>query len=233
MAPTVTFDVEHIIALGTAVSTARSSTEFHEREEEYLRGRLQDMDNLISERGRTIQRQDAAISMLNENLRTLEQQVLSSNYKIEDLARDRDYYRDEYNALLREAEARRREKQINVQGLSFPEIYNKIKDLSWFFIECANHANGGQKINAIKVYRENTGEGLKESKDFVEWYIATKPELPTAMAAMWAKVEASAMEGGSLNRIEGIKAYRRLFGVGLKEAKDAVEKHFPLDHRGE
>ena len=36
----------------------------------------------------------------------------------------------------------------------------------------------GRKIEAIRLYREATGECLKESKDAVETYEAVFPELP-------------------------------------------------------
>ncbi len=34
--------------------------------------------------------------------------------------------------------------------------------------EIADHVFAGRKIAAIKLYREHSGQGLKESKDFVE-----------------------------------------------------------------
>ena len=34
--------------------------------------------------------------------------------------------------------------------------------------QIAEHLYGGRKIDAIKIHREATGVGLKESKDFVE-----------------------------------------------------------------
>jgi len=34
--------------------------------------------------------------------------------------------------------------------------------------EIADHVYAGRMINAIKLYREHTGQGLKESKDFIE-----------------------------------------------------------------
>jgi len=80
----------------------------------------------------------------------------------------------------------------------------------------------GQKIGAIKLYRERTGAGLKEAKDAVE-------------AIQWRQASPS---GSGIDRnledevvsllereqkIEAIKLYRERTGVGLKEAKDAVE----------
>ena len=35
----------------------------------------------------------------------------------------------------------------------------------------------GNKVEAIRIVREANGVGLKESKDFVESYIATQPDL--------------------------------------------------------
>lgn len=133
------------------------------------------------------------------------------------------------------------------------------------------------KINAIKRYRELTGQGLKEAKDAVEYAIAHPEsakkgrsgldadtggagvrdliaegriaEAVTVYAAFMGVDEFTAkaaivelerqlnaenrlsddgmesvrdlLESG--NKIEAIKQYRVLTGVGLKEAKDAVE----------
>lgn len=82
----------------------------------------------------------------------------------------------------------------------------------------------GKKINAIKVYREQHGVGLKEAKDAVERMMAGQPhELPPK--ALLREVNDSEIEA-SIRRgalIDAIKLYREKNGVGLKEAKDAVE----------
>ena len=94
----------------------------------------------------------------------------------------------------------------------------------------------GRKIEAIKIYRERTGLGLKESKDAVEALargqpVPVPPPLPGPIAS---PVPAPVVPpGGSLdavhaalrsgNKILAIKHYREATGVGLKEAKDAVE----------
>jgi ribosomal protein L7/L12 len=133
------------------------------------------------------------------------------------------------------------------------------------------------KINAIKRYRELTGEGLKEAKDAVEFAMAFPDgvkkgrsgldantggagvrdlitegritEAVTVYAAFMgvdeftaksaiAELERQLSAKNRLsddgmdsvrdlldegNKIEAIKQYRLLTGVGLKEAKDAVE----------
>jgi ribosomal protein L7/L12 len=81
---------------------------------------------------------------------------------------------------------------------------------------------GGKKIGAIKLYRERTGVGLKEAKDAVEALERGEP-LPTREAVdstMEAEI-VRLLEGGK--KIEAIKVYRERTGIGLKEAKDAVE----------
>ena len=133
------------------------------------------------------------------------------------------------------------------------------------------------KINAIKRYRELTGQGLKEAKDAVEYAIAHPDsakkgrsgldvntggagvrdlilegriaEAVTVYAAFMGVDEFTAKDAiaelerqlnaenrlsddgmdsvrdllESGNKIEAIKQYRLLTGLGLKEAKDAVE----------
>ena len=86
--------------------------------------------------------------------------------------------------------------------------------------------DGGNKIAAIKRVRDMTGIGLKEAKDFVESWESSgaTPALtinePVAPTHDLAEVRALAQAG---NKIEAIKLYRQLAGVGLKEAKDYVD----------
>ena len=81
----------------------------------------------------------------------------------------------------------------------------------------------GQKIEAIKLFRERMGAGLKESKDAVE--AIQRGEAPPASSSGDRAFEdevATLLEQGQ--KIEAIKRYRERTGVGLKEAKDAVER---------
>ena len=88
---------------------------------------------------------------------------------------------------------------------------------------------GGNKIAAIKRLRELTGLGLKEAKDYVEAMPSGGPlpvlpsagSAPPAGAGGLAEVHALAQQG---HKIEAIKRYRQLTGVGLKEAKDYVDR---------
>lgn len=97
--------------------------------------------------------------------------------------------------------------------------------------EVLKHLHAGDKIGAIRVYREHFGLGLTEAKDAVDRLEASRgAEMLTrhmedaasqsrqgeAMTAVLGKLRAG-------NKIAAIKVYREQFGVGLKEAKDAVE----------
>jgi len=80
----------------------------------------------------------------------------------------------------------------------------------------------GQKIEAIKLYRERTGSGLKEAKDAVE-ALERGERLPTPTAILTTvdqDVVSLLREG---KKIDAIKLYRDKTGVGLAEAKQAVE----------
>jgi large subunit ribosomal protein L7/L12 len=80
----------------------------------------------------------------------------------------------------------------------------------------------GRKIEAIKVYREATGAGLKEAKDAVE-AINRGIELSTPVDG-GDDVEGQLLSLlGRGEKIQAIKLYREATGAGLKEAKDAVE----------
>lgn len=82
----------------------------------------------------------------------------------------------------------------------------------------------GNRIEAIKIYREATGAGLAEAKEAVELIAAGKPPradgaaTPDQMSLQRIKAEISAG-----NPIEAIRLYRAATGLGLKESKDAVE----------
>ncbi len=86
----------------------------------------------------------------------------------------------------------------------------------------------GDKIGAIKQYRELTGLGLKEAKDAVDAMEAGRVlPMPAGSARIPGLDPATDPEirrlvaSGEL--IEAIKRYRTLSGAGLKEAKDAIE----------
>jgi ribosomal protein L7/L12 len=86
----------------------------------------------------------------------------------------------------------------------------------------------GRKIDAIRLYREQTGAGLREAKDAVE-ALERGENLPAgARAAGSAGVRAdlkadvwALLQDGQ--KIQAIKFYRERTGCGLKQAKDAVE----------
>ena len=86
----------------------------------------------------------------------------------------------------------------------------------------------GRKIDAIRMYREQTGAGLREAKDAVE-ALERGENLPAAArpagsAGVRADLKADVwalMQDGQ--KIQAIKFYRERTGCGLKQAKDAVE----------
>jgi len=85
----------------------------------------------------------------------------------------------------------------------------------------------GHKIQAIKVYREIHGTGLKESKEAVE-------ALAAGHSPLTGDKSNSVFDSSSANeeilrlakagqKIEAIKRFREIHGVGLAEAKVAIE----------
>jgi ribosomal protein L7/L12 len=88
----------------------------------------------------------------------------------------------------------------------------------------------GKKIEAIKLYREETRIGLKEAKDTVEALAAGQPiARKSGELVKNIGVDPNSLEGQVLalmrdqKKIWAIKLYREQTGVGLKQAKDAVE----------
>ena len=89
--------------------------------------------------------------------------------------------------------------------------------------EVATLLEQGQKIEAIKRYRERMGVGLKEAKDAVEAIQRGQAARSGPQGDRDLENEVvSFLEQGQ--KIEAIKRYRERTGVGLKEAKDAVER---------
>jgi large subunit ribosomal protein L7/L12 len=84
----------------------------------------------------------------------------------------------------------------------------------------------GKKIEAIKIYRQRMGVGLKEAKDAVEALERGEP-VPVPRAVSKAFAESDVRDFVTLLRqgkmIAAIKLYREKTGVGLAEAKAAVE----------
>lgn len=96
-------------------------------------------------------------------------------------------------------------------------------------------AQSGKLIEAIKLYREITNTGLKEAKDAVEAIARGEPVqinnvvsgnidgTPNSVADQAEKMKEVVRLIKEGNKIEAIKVFREATGVGLKDAKDAVE----------
>lgn len=81
--------------------------------------------------------------------------------------------------------------------------------------------NQGKRIQAIKIYRKVHGVDLKTAKEAIERI--QKGESPEAAAPPLDDNEVlKLLKQGK--KIAAIKVYRERYGVGLKEAKEAVEK---------
>lgn len=84
-----------------------------------------------------------------------------------------------------------------------------------------------QVIQAIQLYREATGVSLAEAKEAVEEMAlveVTKP--PSGVRSyddpvMESKIRSLLAKG---KKIDAVKIYREEYGIGLKEAKDAVDR---------
>ena len=82
----------------------------------------------------------------------------------------------------------------------------------------------GDSIDAIMLLREATGLGLKEAKEAIDQYLRGNPAVLTsavAAAVSMPPAVAEAMLRG--NKLEAIRLLREHTGLGLKEAKEAVE----------
>lgn len=84
-----------------------------------------------------------------------------------------------------------------------------------------------QLLHAIKLYREATGVGLAEAKAAVEEMAHNEAIKPPDGVMNY---DNPILEGriksllSKRKKIEAVKIYREEYGVGLKEAKDAVDR---------
>ncbi len=81
--------------------------------------------------------------------------------------------------------------------------------------------SAGKKIDAIARYREATGTTLADAKEAVEALGQRQQASPSDLDAGLLEEVLSLM--GSGKKIEAVKRYRAQMGVGLAEAKQAVE----------
>lgn len=132
-------------------------------------------------------------------------------------------YREQTGVGLKEAKeaVERMALELRAPGIEHPiaEIHadNELRQLIL----------AGYKIQAIKYYRQQTGAGLKEAKEAVE---RMTPELKASASEPTSPKEGDLVNPEELQRlilagqkIQAIKYYRVSTGVGLKEAKEAVD----------
>lgn len=150
-------------------------------------------------------------------------------------------------AILAFQPRRRQERGITMESQNFAGSRNFSARLDEYDArlvrrdEIANLLRGGQKIKAIKIYREDTGASLADAKAAVERMEMTgsfgvasmvqeaqeepsteanAPEAVNDMSDLTGEVEALVMKG---KKIQAIKLYRERTGLGLREAKEAID----------
>ena len=151
----------------------------------------------------------------------LEQQIrslLEKGYKIDAIKR----YREQTGAGIREAkdavEAIEQGRPFDLPGQPNQDFESELTEL----------LQAGRKIEAIQLFRERTGVGLKQAKDTVEAIQEGRPfALPEKPGPQFENELTGLLQAGG--KIEAIKLFRERTGAGLKEAKDAVER-FAAEH---
>jgi ribosomal protein L7/L12 len=90
----------------------------------------------------------------------------------------------------------------------------------------AEQLKKGNKIEAIKLLREENGIGLKEAKELIDNILDNKtlPEVNTQTQENYSMSYNVLNHLRAGKKIDAIKALRQETGLGLKDAKDAVEK---------
>ena len=89
------------------------------------------------------------------------------------------------------------------------------------------YIGNGQKINAIKLYRETYGLGLRESKEKVDEIIRSMQR--TITMDTLEDIDPEITQLCKENRkIAAIKLTRDIYGLGLRESKDIIDRLFIL-----
>jgi ribosomal protein L7/L12 len=99
----------------------------------------------------------------------------------------------------------------------------------------AEAIGSNRKLDAIRLYRESSGLGLKESKDFIENLMSPERQIRMKLDALLKHSgisfdDQSNVPSGVLEalrrgqKIEAIRLYRESTHSGLKEAKERVEE---------
>ncbi len=84
----------------------------------------------------------------------------------------------------------------------------------------------GATIEAIKLLRTATGLGLKEAKDVIDAHAASRPAPSFGLPIPNRDLPADAIDALTRgSKIEAIRLVREQRGLGLKEAKDAVDAY--------
>ncbi|NII81832.1 MULTISPECIES: ribosomal protein L7/L12 [unclassified Pedobacter] len=78
-----------------------------------------------------------------------------------------------------------------------------------------------QKVAAVKVVKDHSGCGLKEAKDYVDALEEGVNQPVTNLADLDAELLVILSQGNKLN---AIKHYKDVTGLGLAESKDYIEK---------
>ena len=84
-----------------------------------------------------------------------------------------------------------------------------------------------RKIDAIKLYREATGSSLAEAKEAVEEMAVNEAVKPPDDVRDYDNPVLTSRIKSLLSRnrkVDAVKIYREEYGVGLKEAKDVVDR---------
>lgn len=130
-------------------------------------------------------------------------------------------------AAPKAAPARRGERPVMPDPLTAPVI-----------AEIDRLVTGEQKIAAIKLLREHSGLSLREAKDQIDAWVPSGalPEAPVPLEGARPAVPADAVSRltptvraelerliAADQKISAIKLLREATGLGLKDAKDAVE----------
>ena len=89
-------------------------------------------------------------------------------------------------------------------------------------------AESGNLVLAIKLLREQTNVGLKEAKDRIDEHVRGSRAASTLDPADPEGLPASVLAAMQLgDRIGAIRLLREQTGLGLKEARDAIEASAP------
>lgn len=164
------FSVDHMLAVAEKVTEAKEKVRILSEDNDYLRDRLHNLERELEQSKKDLVSMGEQINEVYQENGGLQNKVYhleDSKLKLEAYILAHGNLEEAYKPLPTKALTETWEKKY-LKDPTFREhhMFRMLEDLH----------KKGEKIGSIKCFRGYTGEGLKVSKDFVEWFFDIKEQ---------------------------------------------------------